>query len=96
LRKLPVNVSLKKGDGGLPKASVVNVTEILTVNKAELSERLGRLPAATTDAIGDGWRFFCSGSGNLTSRGHLPPISPNWLLNARALQCDYQSGVKGP
>ena len=50
----PGNVALKKGDGGLAKASVVNVTQILTVNKAELEERLGRLPAATIDAIRDG------------------------------------------
>jgi mRNA interferase MazF len=30
------NVFLKKGDAGLPKASVVNVSQILTADKAEL------------------------------------------------------------
>ena len=50
----PGNVALKKGDAGLSKASVVNVTQILTVDKRELAERLGRLPAATIDAIRGG------------------------------------------
>jgi mRNA interferase MazF len=54
----PGNVVLKRGDGGLPKDSVVNVTQILTVNKAELAERLGRLPAATVDAIRGGLQFL--------------------------------------
>ncbi|HUI78246.1 MAG TPA: type II toxin-antitoxin system PemK/MazF family toxin [Bryobacteraceae bacterium] len=50
----PGNVRLQKGDANLPKASVVNVTRILTVDKAELTERLGRLPAAAIDAIANG------------------------------------------
>lgn len=54
----PGNVPLKRGDAGLPKASVVNVTQILTVNKAELEQRLGRLPAATIDAIRSGLQLL--------------------------------------
>jgi mRNA interferase MazF len=50
----PGNVALRKGEGHLPKACVVNVSQILTVDKDELSERIGRLPAARIDAVRDG------------------------------------------
>jgi mRNA interferase MazF len=56
----PGNVALKKGDAGLPKAGVVNVTQILTVNKTELAERLGTLPAGTIDAIRSGLQLLLS------------------------------------
>ena len=54
LSRAPGNVALSRGAGNLPKASVVNVSQILTVNKAELVERIGKLPAAIIDAIRDG------------------------------------------
>jgi mRNA interferase MazF len=37
------NVRLRKGEGGLPRASVVNVSQLRTVDKAALVERAGRL-----------------------------------------------------
>ena len=52
--KAPGNVALEKGDANLPRASVVNVSQILTVDKSELAERLGRLPASTVDLIRSG------------------------------------------
>jgi len=42
---------LQKGAANLPKPSVVNVSRILTVDKAELTERIGELPQFTIDAI---------------------------------------------
>jgi mRNA interferase MazF len=36
-------VRLEAGEGGLPKAGVVNVSQVYTVDKAELTERLGEL-----------------------------------------------------
>jgi mRNA interferase MazF len=54
----PGNVVLRKGDGHLPKASVVNVSQILTVDKAELTERIGKLPASTVDAIRGGLQLL--------------------------------------
>lgn len=39
----PGNVSLKKGEGNLPKRSVVNVTQLLTVSKSDLREKIGTL-----------------------------------------------------
>lgn len=50
----PGNVLLKKGEGGLSKASVVNVSQILTVDKAELVERIGKLSGPAANAVRDG------------------------------------------
>ena len=40
---LPGNVTLNKGEANLPKKSVVNISQIFTVNKSELSEKIGTL-----------------------------------------------------
>jgi mRNA interferase MazF len=37
----PGNVVLKKGEANLPKKSVVNITQIYTVNKTDLSQKIG-------------------------------------------------------
>ena len=52
----PGNVSLAEGMGGLPKASVVNVTQVATVDKASLMEPIGDLDRATMDVIDAGIR----------------------------------------
>jgi len=56
--RAPGNVTLKEGDANLPKASVVNVTQVLTVDKTELAERIGSLPAGTVDAIRNGLQLL--------------------------------------
>jgi mRNA interferase MazF len=38
---MPGNVRLRKGEGGLPQASVVNVSQLRTVDRSRLSERIG-------------------------------------------------------
>ena len=40
----PGNVALAPGSTGLPKKSVANVSQILTLDKADLTERVGKLP----------------------------------------------------
>jgi mRNA interferase MazF len=50
----PGNVSLRKGEAHLSKPSVVNVSQILTVEKNELVEKIGKLPAPSIDAIRSG------------------------------------------
>ena len=52
--KAPGNVLLKKGEATLPKASVVNISQILTVDKAELVECIGNLTSAAAAAVRDG------------------------------------------
>lgn len=39
----PGNVILKKGEANLPKKSVVNISQLFTVNKSDLSEKIGTL-----------------------------------------------------
>jgi mRNA interferase MazF len=39
----PGNIVLKKGEANLPKKSVINITQIYTVNKNDLSEKIGKL-----------------------------------------------------
>jgi mRNA interferase MazF len=39
----PGNVTLNKGEANLPKKSVVNISQIFTVNKSDLSEKIGTL-----------------------------------------------------
>ena len=39
----PGNVTLGKGEANLPKKCVVNITQVYTVNKDELSEKIGKV-----------------------------------------------------
>ena len=41
--KAPGNVLLDEGEGNLPKQSVVNVSQIFTVDKGDLEEKIGML-----------------------------------------------------
>lgn len=47
----PGNVLLQKGEGNLKKASVVNISQIITVNKSDLVEKIGSLSSATIEKI---------------------------------------------
>ena len=54
----PGNVLLKKGEANLPKASVVNVSQILTVDKTELVECTGQLSGTTAGVVRDGLQLL--------------------------------------
>jgi len=56
--RAPGNVPLEKGQANLPKASVVNVSQILTIDKTDLSERIGKLPDNTLDSIRAGLQLL--------------------------------------
>lgn len=43
LARSPGNVRLRKGEGGLPHASVVNVSLLRTVDRTQLSQQIGQL-----------------------------------------------------
>ena len=60
LAKAPGNVSLAKGDGNLPKPSVVNISQILTVNKTDLlpQEKIGQLPKQKVALILSGLKLI--------------------------------------
>lgn len=39
----PGNIVLRKGEGNLPKDSVVNISQVVTLNKSDLVEKIGSL-----------------------------------------------------
>lgn len=43
LAAMPGNVRLRSGEGGLPRPSVVNVSQLRTVDRRQLAERVGTL-----------------------------------------------------
>jgi mRNA interferase MazF len=53
----PGNVLLEAGEGNLPRQSVVVVSQIASVDKARLGERIGSLSQARVEQILAGLRF---------------------------------------
>jgi mRNA interferase MazF len=47
----PGNVFLKKGEANLPKDSVVNISQLVTVDKADLIEKIGSLSQAKIQIV---------------------------------------------
>jgi mRNA interferase MazF len=58
LSKAPGNVLLKKGEGGLKKESVINISQIITIDKADLVEKIGRLSSSRIKQIVDGVKLL--------------------------------------
>lgn len=52
----PVTVPLHKGEGGLRQASMVNLAQMLTIDKSRLRQRLGMLPAERLAAVDEAIR----------------------------------------
>jgi mRNA interferase MazF len=57
LGNAPGNVRLASKAGGLPKPSVVNVSQIITVDKMFLTERIGRLSPQLIAQVEEGLRI---------------------------------------
>ena len=57
---LPGNVRLRKGEAGLPRVSVVNVTQIATVDRDLLGPRLGALTPARLAQVWSGVCLVCA------------------------------------
>lgn len=53
---MPRNVFLPAASSGLPKDSVVNVTALVTVNKADLDAETGYLPPVLMSRVDRGLR----------------------------------------
>ena len=56
LARIPGNVRLKKGVANLPKASVVVVSQMATVDKSRLLEKIGTLSQEKLNDVVDGCR----------------------------------------
>ncbi len=53
---LPGNVRLPQGEGGLPRPSVINITQIATVDRADIDSVAGRLSRRRLAEVWDGIR----------------------------------------
>ena len=60
LASVPGNVRLSRAEGGLQEESIVNVSQLLTIDKGYLDERLGSLSAARMTALDDGLKLVLS------------------------------------
>jgi mRNA interferase MazF len=61
---LPGNVRLRRGEAGLPKASVVNVTQISTIDRSRVVGRIGRLSLARLAEVWKGIRLVLEPGSN--------------------------------
>ena len=57
LASAPGNVRLPRSSAGLKKASTVNVSQLLTLNKSVLDERAGVLSSRLMNAVAEGLRL---------------------------------------
>ena len=57
LAAAPANVRLSRPQSKLPRESVINASQIVTLDRAFLTERVSRLPAATLRQMDAGLRL---------------------------------------
>ena len=57
LAAAPGNVRLGKSESGLPKPSVVNVSQLITIDKSLLKSRVRALPAESLRLVEEGLRL---------------------------------------
>ncbi|HFE37533.1 MAG TPA: type II toxin-antitoxin system PemK/MazF family toxin [Gammaproteobacteria bacterium] len=54
LSEAPGNVEISKKSTGLPRNSVINVSQIITIDKLFLTEKIGKLPSKQLQMLNDG------------------------------------------
>ena len=57
LAEAPGNVHLTRRQSRLSRESVINVSQLLTLDKSFLTDRISRLPAASMSALEEGLRL---------------------------------------
>jgi mRNA interferase MazF len=60
LAEAPGNVLIHATDSGLPKDSVANVSQIITLDRTFLTEKCGRMPTRIMKTVDDGIRLVLS------------------------------------
>jgi len=60
LAEAPGNVLLPASESGLPKDSVINVSQVITVDREFLTEKCGRVPLRLLRSIDEGLRLVLS------------------------------------
>jgi len=56
--ELPGNVTLRKGEANLPKRCVINTTQIKSVNKKSIKEKIGTLSKKRMDEVHAGLKLI--------------------------------------
>jgi mRNA interferase MazF len=57
LAAAPGNVVCRRGETGLPKESVINVSQAVTINKNRLTQRIRKLPGPLMKQVESGMRL---------------------------------------
>lgn len=57
LASAPGNVEISPRESGLPRTSVINVSQLFTIDKRSLRSRSGRLSSSTMEAVDEGLRI---------------------------------------
>lgn len=57
LADAPGNVFVSKLESGLPRDSVINISQIVTIDRSTLTERVGKLSARVCGRIDSGFRL---------------------------------------
>ena len=60
LAAAPGNVRLTRRQGKLPRESVVNVSQLLTLDRRFMVERVGKVPASSMTSVESGLRLVLS------------------------------------
>ena len=60
LGESPGNIVLSRRQSKLPRGSVINVSQVLTLDRSFLTRRVSRLPRRTVMALDDGLRLALS------------------------------------
>ncbi len=60
LSAAPGNLSIKRKQSGLPRDSVVNVSQVITLNKSFLTEHIGSLSPKLMASVDEGLRMVLS------------------------------------
>lgn len=60
LAEAPGNVALTRRQSGLPEDSVINVSQLITIDKFCLTERIKRIPTDKVLALNEGLRLVLS------------------------------------
>lgn len=63
--ELPGNVRLRKGEANLPRPCVVNVTQIQTIDRAYLREKIGTVPHQLLQRVWEGARLVLEVNGEI-------------------------------
>lgn len=58
LEAMPGNVRLNKGEAGIPKASVINLSQLHSIDRGYISRKMGKLPRERMRSVNEGLKLI--------------------------------------